>query len=224
MLHLVSYLFMVCCLSTAFSNEKLLSEDSREEFRFKLEAYEDSITEFVVKIPPKFTHSYNAHHPEHLQIEFIQTGEKFDNWSEIITVSEDILYEVDIHKFIQTFVDHYESKTPKVDCCPTFRKERNITIASILADPPATLVTLDSSCRELKYDEIKEKNEIVGMKAVQGRFSLARVQYTIRYTKDSLKERAAAKEKVLNFLNSCPIQPRQIKDKTSMNDAKELPE
>ena len=62
------------------------------------------------------------------------------------------------------------------------------------------------------------------MKAVQGVFSLAQVQYTIRYAKDSPVEKKAAKEKVSTFLNSCHIQPRQILGKTSANGAKELHE
>lgn len=222
MRHLVSCLFMFCCLSNGFSTEKLASDDYEGSFHFRLTSNENSIKnsikEFVARVPIRFEEQADEFDGVHHEIEFLRSGESIESYNELIQLQELISPEAKLHEFMECFVEDYENETPKVDCKLIFEKENNISVGSVLVDAPVFSADVYDPSFKSKCEKVDIKYEIIGVKAVQGERGLVLASYAIKYAKNDLKGREVAREKVLAFLGDCHVQSIQMKNKTLVNE------
>jgi len=207
-LPLILLLFVIS--SPVFSNDRLSLLEKKKEYHFKLNTKKNTVTELTVKIPDRFTVSYDLSHDNLFAKEFIPTGEKFESWSEIITFHECIAYNPSLTQIVEDTKAHFRNINCKIDNESTTQEE-TIPVATFVIEAPAVLINPDNSSKK-KQEPIDGQNELIAMKVIQGPFSTATIQYTMRYkvTKTSPQEKQAIKEKLLAFLHSCSIEKRQL--------------
>jgi hypothetical protein len=183
--------------------------DKGREFHLKLDIADDMLKELVIKIPDTFSSlSFDMSEAGVRGREFIPQGESFESWNEIISFHECIKIQPSLKEFISRYVDGSKKILKR-----EVKEENQIPTFIVLEDVTATLVTPVNNSK-IQTKDLPGKMELIGTKVVQGKFSLAVAQYTIRYNNGTSKEeKQMLKQKVLSFLNDCKVEYRERKEK-----------
>ncbi len=204
------------------AKEKIVMTEERtssvkdKELRFKLGAHNSLIlAEFVVPIPKRFSVTCNISQKDVFGREFIPEGERFESWTEIITVQERKgLRSNCLKQFIVNLKLGMSRK--QLEHVFSFQEEKHIPTGIYITEVPATTIKHDN-LGKMKEEKIAGVNEIIGTKAVEGANSIASVQYTIRYNikTTSTKEKQALIMKMRTYFNECHIEEQCMQNTNS---------
>ena len=191
-------------------------QDKGKEFHFKLDITDSFLKELVIKIPDTFSSlSFDMSRPDMHGREFVPHGESFESWSEIISFQEHITLQPCLKNFINRYIDGSKKVVKR-----ELKEEDQLPVFIVLEEIPAIFVTPVKNVG-LREKDIPGQTELIGTKVIQGKFSFAVAQYTIRYKNDLGKEaKQAIKQKILSFLKDCRIEHRERKEKATSPENK----
>lgn len=172
------------------------------ELNLKINKTENSVALLNVNIPSNFVVGSKSPDKTELLIQYIPKGEKIRRWSEIITVSRNVVSNKDIQTLLKGIQEQYRSE--KADCKISMQEEKGVPVAFLTVDKEAVI---PSAFCGGGYEKIPGQNEITMMKIVQGEKSISVVQYSARYEENiSSSKKKEIVNKISGFLNSCLIQ------------------